>query len=258
MCPQKGKGSGDGFPCYPWGCREAAFFVRGGAQPLGAQGFRPAERARAFRSPLQPSGVPCRWLFLRCGALPLGRGFAPAGASKGFPLALATFGFSLQVAFFALRRTAARKGSALRGGQGLSARPCNLRVSPSMAAGTVRGVALDVQESRPALRRRPTSLSACGRPLTPPALLYSGDRGGARGFRPAGRARAFRSPLQPSGAFAGFFCALRRTAAGEGFRACGRVKGLIALIGGRYKRAHSTISYSARGRICPERAAYLF
>ena len=50
-------------------------------------------------------------------------------------------------------------------------------MSPSMAAGTVLGVALDVQESRPALRRRPTSLSACERPLAPPALLYSGGRG---------------------------------------------------------------------------------
>ena len=115
--------------------------MRGGAQPL-VWGCACGRTKGLSARPLETFGCLCGAFYVRGGAQPLGV-----------------------------------QGSALRGGQGLSARPCNLRVSPSMAAGRVRGVALDVQESRPALRRRPTSLYACERPLAPPALLYSGDRG---------------------------------------------------------------------------------
>ncbi len=232
--------------------RGACFLCVGGALPLGA-GDAPAGAPKGFPLALwKPSDAPCRGLFVRCGAQPLVWGCA-CGRTKGLSARpLETFGCPLQGAFCALRRTAAvGRGMRLRAhqrafrspfgnlrvplaggflcvaahsrwGQGMRLRArqsafrspfgnlriplaggfCalrrtaayvgmrlrahqrafrspfgNLRMSPSMAAGTVRGVALDVQESRPALRRRPTSLSACERPLAPPALLYSGDSG---------------------------------------------------------------------------------
>jgi len=61
-----------------------------------------------------------------------GAGFRACGAGKGISIALATFGCfcgAFYVRCGALPLGA--RGSALRGGQGLSARPCNLRVSPS-------------------------------------------------------------------------------------------------------------------------------
>ena len=82
-----------------------------------------------------------------------------------------------------------RQGACLRARQGLSARPCNLRGRLRVGR-DARGVALDVQESRPATLRemailvpckhcaqyhRPTNLSACERPLARPASLSSGD-----------------------------------------------------------------------------------
>ncbi len=124
-------------------------------------GMRLRAHQRAFRSPFGNLRMsPCRGLYVRCGALPLGRGMRLWAHQRAFR---SPFG--------------------------------NLRMSPSKAAGTVRRVALDVQESRPALRRRPTSLSACERPLAPPALLYSGDRGEGRGMRLWAHQRAFRSPF---------------------------------------------------------------
>jgi len=85
-----------GFPLAlaTFGCLCGAFYVRGGAQPLG-RGFAPAGASKGFPLALATFGCLCG-AFL-CGAAHSrwGRGFAPAGASKGFPLALATFGCRL-------------------------------------------------------------------------------------------------------------------------------------------------------------------
>ena len=112
---KRGRGQGMDSPATPGAAGRRLFLCV--AAHCRWDGFRPAERARAFRSPLQPSGVPCRWLFLRGGALPLGEGFRPAGRARAFRS------------------------------------PLQPSESPFYTAGSVRGVALDVQESRPALPR---------------------------------------------------------------------------------------------------------
>ena len=115
-------------PLHPFRpCRGHCMRRRRTAAGAGVSRLR--ARARAFRSPLQPSGA-------------LAGHFMCAGVAQ--PLGV--------------------QGSALRGGQGLSARPCNLRV-----------------------------------PLR--SILCAGQRtaAGAGVPRLRARARAFRSPLQPSG-----------------------------------------------------------
>jgi hypothetical protein len=110
----------------------------------------------------------------------------PMGTVGAFRSPLHPSGASLKREAFFRLAAALFRGVCLRAQQGLSARPCTLRVSPSLAV-RVRGVALGVQDSRPPTPKLPSYVEAgfgvgdrqvCtpSNDPTHPRLYISGDR----------------------------------------------------------------------------------